>query len=215
MRFNNCSLGFWLEQTGKKLSISPAIAYCGLDRVTEIPFPASVLDEFGVEDIESVISGTRGQLDVAIESGALNADLQLALEFQARFREEGISTEVIHARLVEVPSISESDADLAARLYRELEARAWISEAVAPALAGIRTEFLGLDVTDPVPSFHSAIYQGNLGAVDENFWMGLNEFGLFSDEASASTAAALVNVTATSRLPFCPVAIERVHLDTD
>jgi hypothetical protein len=76
-----------------------------------------------------------------------------------------------------------------------------------PPAIGAATRRVGIDVTFPFPSFHSAIRQPNLSnfapeAVDE-----LNDFGLFATLEAAQDVAHRGNQTDTSWRPFCPVTI--------
>lgn len=204
-------LGYWLEGTGVRLFRRPTVEYRGLDRLIAIPIPGP--QDYGelVAQGRSSLVDTTEAYQKAREDFRLNTDRDTAFELRDRLSQEGMCLEVIFAEVLSVPKLPGRDSDL--EQISEQQFRYW--ERVHNHFDGIDFRSgltpMGIDVTYPHPSFHSAIFHGNLDDSMPGYESHLNEFGLFPDDESIADIVRDLNVLSDYSLrPFCPVLISSV-----
>jgi hypothetical protein len=116
----------------------------------------------------------------AWEDGTLRRDLAVADEHQRRLQAYGVATEVVYVEVVVVQRHWPPTADRAVAINRANAVRNM--DRRAADVGGVDAEFdaIGLDVSPPTPSFHSAIYQPGPGGDKDEFREGINSAGLIS-----------------------------------
>jgi hypothetical protein len=201
------SLGYWLVERGIMLPSDPKREYRGLDRNPDVPGPDRDADLRAQG--RSRLLEIRDRFWELEDTHELHRDPQAALGLRDAFREEGIDLEVVLAEVMPAPGIQDVPHDLRSAYEQHIEQ--W---SVEPSEVDVPAKPIGLDVTFPLPGFHSAILQPVLSEVWPAFVDSLNAFALFSDMNAASRAAELSNRTDTSWRPFCPVALSLVR-DTE
>jgi len=146
--------------------------------------------------------------DEAEERGDLNCTLSVARQLQTMFRDDGLDLDLMYAEMTFIPADIEHypNGDL------------W-SERLAPALRARQSvhtrlrarphhlQFLGYDLSHPVPTFHSAIYQPGLSESRPDFPKHLNEYGLFSEHDDALEFLGVANDMDYGPMPFCLINI--------
>lgn len=190
-------LGFLLERVPGEQS-SPS--YRGVDRLPFCP-----------EDIEVLPSACEGVWDTyyeSVENEQLFCDVGLANRLQNQLKLANVEVEIIYASLDRVP------ADLE-RFPRGALWKQLLEESLQPVqrrqlqLPGVPAEavFLGFDISHPVPTFHSALYQPGLETVEPNFRRYLNLHGLVPTSDVAQDLMARANELDYGVLPFCALAV--------
>lgn len=137
----------------------------------------------------------------------LCTDRDLAHRLQWQFADRGVHLEVIHVEVVPpsddvVAQLARrlSEADLVKTLERLL-ARHHLSSKPD------KLELLGFDLSYPLPTFHSALYQPGLHEVYTRLKQELNGCGLINDLPSAHRLSRFANEIESPWLPFCPLAV--------
>ncbi|MBN1771211.1 MAG: hypothetical protein JXB32_08130 [Deltaproteobacteria bacterium] len=145
------------------------------------------------------------------ETGALYRELELALEFQREFAAQGITLEVIYADVVHIPR------DLSQYPKEDVRTRSlqgcvptWVRMHRPPTERPEGLKSLGFDLSDPIPTFHSALYQPGLSRVAPSVRGDLNAAGLFADLGDALRWLP-VALSLDYGVPFC--VIEVLELD--
>ncbi len=202
-------LGFWLERVGVTCLKWPSVPYRGIDRPPYLP---SLEEE---DELRS--TGRRRLADLwdhywdAEDSGELNINLRLAQDVQREFFNEGIEFEVVYGEIVTIPQ----------NLYQYPHGTLWteflleqlprirrIHQNFAARPQGIR--WLGYDISHPIDSFHSAIFQPGLHETCPGLPDDLNRAGLFDDLNAASRYLHAANEMDYGPLPFCVLGIWEV-----
>lgn len=195
-------LGFFLARSRVTCFNWPSAPYHGIDRLPYITSPQ--------EDDALRHAGRSRLVDLwvrywdAWDNGELHISLPLAQELQQMFRNEGLDFDLVYAEIAVIP--------------RDLEAypqgSLW-SEMLAFVLSKWRDAHdrlkrrpidlcpLGFDISHPVPSFHSAIYQPGLHRTHPRLPDDLNSFGLFNDLDVALRLLSVANEMDYGPLPFC------------
>lgn len=195
------ALGCWVVSRRVSRSASGSDQYRGLDRTPPLPGPD--------EDSRLSGEGRNGLLEVRDrywrleDEGRLHSDFRAAVAVRDVLNREGVSVELIQAEIVSIPDLSTLPLELKERFEKGL-ARWCVKSRPHDA---VEREPLGIDVTYPFPSFHSAIRQPMTGVGREDWESKLNRYGLFASAAEAETIAAICNSRETNWRPFCPVEI--------
>jgi hypothetical protein len=198
-------LGFFLERTSVSCFAWPEMAYRGIDRLPYLPTQ---------EEQEQMLSSGKSDLAKLWDryweaniDGVINVDGKLARVLQQEFLEWGITFEVIYGEIVVIPSLD------------KYPHRALWSENLESALLHqqdthqrIRSrpdniEFLGFDISHPVPTFHSAILQPGLNNMCPHLPQQLNSNGLFNTLEEALLVLEKANSLDYGLLPFCILGI--------
>lgn len=150
-------LGFWLGYTDLTCAAAPWIPYCGIDRLpADLDFDENSPLPGDPEWSPSVWD----HYDEAEDSENLNYNLSVARQVQTMFRDDGLDLDLIYAEVTFIP----------ADIEHYPSGKLWL-ERLAPALRARQSvhtrlrarpphlQFLGYDLSHPVPTFHSAIYQ--------------------------------------------------------
>lgn len=198
------SLGYWLVESDEILGGTGVRPYRGIDRQPHIPGPEDD-DRLRSEGQETLVA-LRNRYWHLDDVGAVRRDPDVALELRNAFLATGITLDVVRADLVELPDLKDVPGDLAAAFDQQL-AR-WSTPAELPRDGRPRT--LGIDVTFPFPSFHSAIRQPVLSNVFPQHVAALNPNGLFSDNHFARRMTSLCNRHDTAWRPFCSVRVTQI-----
>jgi len=202
----NLPLGFYLARTGVQTASSPRVPYRGIDRLPYIPTPK--------EEEELRLAGRRRLADLWVEYADAEYDKtfvfdsQLALDYQRKFFDEGIRFEVIYGEIVFVPENLEqyalgdrwmSGLNEALRRWHQTLPQSWRNPT--------DLAFLGVDISHPFPTFHSAIYQPGLHESRPDLIPELNRSGLFGDIGAALPFLECGNRMGYGALPFCLVEV--------
>lgn len=197
-------LGFFLEIADVKLTRWPAVRYRGVDR-RFLP---------SLEDIERLRLSGQGRIArlwdrywSVYDSSQLAADLGFARELLSDFRAESVDLELIYADIVSIPDSRDlPHGALWSDTLRDLLLE-WTS--THEQLSGPPDEatFLGFDLSHPIPSFHSAIFQPGLHETQPNLPRYLNEQGLFDDFDSAKRFLGAANEMDYGLMPFCVLRV--------
>ena len=198
------SLGVWVVALGVEPWGRPGQEYRGLDRRPDLPGPEqdAALRGRGRDRLLE----TRNELWELEDGGELHRDPAAALRLCGALKAEGFSVEVILAELIPTDDLKGLPPELRS-LYRNLLGR-WVVG--TPNFRGA-TRPLGIDVTYPFPTFHSAIRQPTLSNTAPELIDELNGFGLFSDLDVAQHVADRGNRRDTSWRPICPVKISSIE----
>ncbi len=199
-------LGFFLERSSVTCSRWPEVAYRGIDRLPYLPIP---------EEQERLLSSGRSELaqlwDIYWEAsidGKINVDGRLATELQRRFLAWGITLEVIYGEIVVIPS--NLDKYPHGALWSENLNSALVHRHDSHDSLGSRPgniDFLGFDISHPVPTFHSAISQPGLNDNCPNLPEHLNKNGLFDTLEEALPFLSEANSLDYGLLPFCILGV--------
>jgi hypothetical protein len=199
------SLGYWLVDPGMPLAPGSGVRYRGIDRQPSVPGPDE--DERLRSEGRAAFLQIRDRYWEEEDSGALQVDGGLAVELRDQFAAEGVELEVILAEIIETPGFGSIPQDLRVHFER------WIGKwQITPRNGPTNCVVLGIDVTYPFPSFHSAIYQPQLRDAAPILMEELNDAGLFPPDRLevAREAAKKCNELDTSWRPFCAVMISAV-----
>jgi hypothetical protein len=195
-------LGFVLGRTGVAFPYRPGTTYRGVDR---LPFVPTLQEE---EDLNRVGRATLISLwhryaDLLF-TGELHADGQLAKDLRGEFAGEGLDFEVVYA---EVLGLTQSEAEtrddkpavgVCNRLRRHHERAARRPEGAT---------LLGYDVSYPLPSFHSALFQPGFREKPNTPDLDLNSAGLLSDLDQLRQILPLANAMVSAWHPFCGIGV--------
>lgn len=198
-------LGFFLERRGVTCSMYPTVRYEGVDRLPNMVYYD--LSEGSMDKTEGV-AGLWEEYSEAEEMGELNVDLTLAHRLQERFRYAEVCLDLVYAEVVAIPRgvggypSGELWSDT---LEFVLEHRRAIHNRLQGAPESF--SFLGFDISHPVPTFHSAIYQPGLHEVRPEYPRYLNRFGLFDDRGTAVQFLNAANGRDYGPLPFCLLGV--------
>jgi hypothetical protein len=198
-------LGFFLERTSVTCFAWPDMAYRGIDRLPFLPTP---------EEQEQMMSSGSSDLaklwdrywEASID-GLINVDGKLAREYQQQFLKGGITLEVIYGEIVEIPNVDKypHSALWSENLESALLHRYDIHQRIGSRPDNI--EFLGFDISHPVPTFHSAILQPGLNSKCLHLPHQLNSNGLFNTFEDAVPVLDDANSLDYGLLPFCILGI--------
>jgi hypothetical protein len=197
-------MGIWIVGLGATAWGRPELEYRGLDRLPDLPGPD--------QDADLRKRGRGRLLEIRNEfwdledTRDLHRDPEAALRLSGALNVEGFSVEVILAELIPGNDLSGVPADL--RSSYEEHLGQWVIE--TPIDTGT-TRPLGIDVTYPLPTFHSAIRQPTLSNIEPELIDELNDFGLFSAVGVAQHLADRGNRRDTSWRPLCAVKISLVE----
>jgi hypothetical protein len=202
-----CSLGLWIVRRGVAPWRKRESEYRGLDRRPDLPGPD--------EDTDLRDQGRARLIDLRNEfwdredSRELHRDPVAALRLSGALNAEGFSVEVVLADLIPASNLNRLPADLRSAYEERLSE--WLIES-PPVTDTARS--LGIDVTYPFPTFHSAIRQPTLSEIAPELIDELNDSGLFADLDVAQQAADRGNRRDTSWRPLCAVEISLVEAGT-
>jgi len=193
------NIGFVLGRCGVTL---PWLGrtYRGVDR--RLPFP----DPLEIDDNESKLWDEYLEAE---DKGELGRDRLKAERLQESFQALGVASEVLYGDIIDNPfgMVTQfDDSDL-----QRHDKFAWFVSHYAD-IGPAPSDFvsLGLDVSEPFPSFHSPIIQPGPGFVhDAVFASHLNEFGLImdDDEQYALDVMNAANDTGYRYSMFCVIRI--------
>lgn len=198
------SLGLWIVSREAVAWGKPECEYRGLDRRPELPGPDQD-DDLRGRGRDRLI-GIRDELWNLEDTRELHRSPEAALRLREALEAEGFPVEIVLARVVPPRDLSDLPQDL--RSAYEDRRRRW---AIGTPATGVGTQPLGMDVTYPFPTFHSAIRQPTLGAVAPELVGELNEFGLLPTLEVASEVAHRGNRRDTSWRPLCAAEISLVE----
>lgn len=168
-------IGYIIARKQVDIPWAPGRIYRGIDRLPYIP---RLLFESAARP-----AAWHRYLD-AWEDGHISRNLELTKRIAGELEEEGNEVEVIYAEAIEVPATSSLNLEEPVGQQRD-RSLAWLksrSTGIGPP-PGESSE-LGLDVSSPIPSFHSIIIQPGL-TWDSGRASMLNNAGLVGDERSA------------------------------
>lgn len=191
-------IGFVLAQRGITLPWIEGRQYRGIDRGLPVPDPLKVdVNERKVWN---------EYLD-AQDNGELGRDRLKAERLGGDFEMLGIASEVIYGDIIEHPfdvvGPSGEDDEQRKRQFAWFVRR---SSGIMPAPPDFVS--IGLDVSEPFPSFHSPIIQPGPGlAHDAAFTLHLNGFGLIEDVKYATELMNAANLTGYRFSMFCVIRI--------
>lgn len=160
----------------------PNRTYWGIDRLPSVP---NVLDLRGPEE------RVWDQYLKSLEDGSLARDLSVAQDIQTKLGQIGRETEILFVSIESEPDFEDrADPPEVSEIRRSSEE--WLIARTVVVQAPPR-EFvaIGLDVSTPVPDFHSVILEPGPISHDEEFERHLNDMGLV-DEEDLSYANALM-----------------------
>lgn len=202
-------LGFLLRRRGVHPYETSRTEYRGVDREPEYP-PPDELEKWRHSG-EEQIAVLWDDFGAAVYEQRLDASLSLALRFRSRFDRLGIELDLIFAAIEYMPSDYSQYRHASlwkASLSKCLDAR--LDTHFATANVSMPERFLGFDVSHPVPSFHSAIVQPGLSAVDRRLGKRLNANGLFEEAETAVEMMEKANTMDYGLLPFCVLSVRAV-----
>lgn len=195
-------LGFFLERLGVSLLPRPSVPYRGIDRLPFVP------DAVETQGRTSEVGALWDRYHREEYEGTLFANLTLARELASAFTEFGVEVEVIYAEVHAIPAdfttigrdkVTISDIQKTLERVEVLRSRL---ESV-PA----NPKLLGYDLSYPLPTFHSAIYQPGLHESHPELIDHLNGEGLFENLSALSPYLEIANDMPHSWVPFCALAI--------
>lgn len=198
-------LGFFLERTPVYCVAWPKVAYRGIDRLPYLPT---------AEEQEQLQSTGRHDLSrlwdtywAANSEGEINVDVGLASQLQQQFETEGLNFEIVYSEIVEIPNFEGSPHEglWSENLKTVLMHRQAVHDRLGSRPENI--EFLGFDISHPVPTFHSAILQPGLDRKHPSLPQELNSHGLVDTIETASDLAMEANTLDYGLLPFCVLGI--------
>jgi hypothetical protein len=181
-------LGFVLARRGVELPWLPGAQYRGIDRLPFVPDFVTQAQPKAVEDAwQRYLS--------AWEDGLLCRDIRLAKQARDQLNELGADIEVVFVEAV-VPEIPEQSGPTEADVSQRSRSLEWL-KARASGIGAPPPEFthLGIDVSSPIPDFHSAIFQPGPVPHDADLVVNLNEHGLLFDASYAERLADDANKT--------------------
>lgn len=195
-------LGFFVAELG--VPIRNAQAYRGLDR---LPRPHSIAPE----DISKLPQPWWDYFD-AFDDDAVQTDMELALALSCNLESIGVSTEVIYAEITAWPQpLGHYKASF---LWEDSLRTAMPALKLTHALVSRpsqRLSFLGYDISDPVPYFHSAIRNDNLDKIELRRSNVLNQHDLIRERGDALRLLEFVNAENSRVLPFCIISVWHVR----
>lgn len=208
LKHSSIRLGFFLERTAVTCFSWPNIPYLGIDRL-----PYLLTDE----EEEQLRASGRGELaeiwnhywDASI-SGELNVNFELARDLQRQFDLWGVQLEIVYGEIVRIPTNLDQYAHgelWSENLEEALVHRREIHDRLGSRPANI--DLLGFDISHPVPTFHSAIFQPGLNESYPSLSEYLNKNGLFETLDKASGFLPATNNLDYGLLPFCILSIWR------
>jgi hypothetical protein len=199
-------LGFFLVRPNVCLVDRPNAPYRGIDRV--VYTPAMVLGR-DLSSRELEIELRFDEYMVARDSGLLQSDLSIAYQQMNRLQEVGMKCEVVYCEIAKIPdniNLLKFGASLEVNLTNALRFRQGFHERISGVPEGWKK--LGFDVSHPVPSFHSAIYQPGLGRLVPNLYERLNENGLVETLDLSVPLLEKANEMGHGGFPFCILSIQ-------
>lgn len=201
-------LGFFLAETGLSTHAWRDVDYCGVDRHPR--FPASNESPGSLEMIAEEARDVWEAYVEASDSEELNTELACARYFQREIQNLGVEAEIIYVEVLAVPkdiTAHELSHEWMQRLTEDFSQWAVVHEKLTRRPT--RLQKLGIDVSYPVPSFHSAIYQPGLEKTVPNLPDYLNEFGLVDELDTALALAERANQLESPWRPFCAIGVWR------
>lgn len=195
-------LGFALGRRGVTLFADANIKYQGIDR---LPHPPMLDATHGLGATQLALWQRLQEIEF---DSLLCGDMQQICDLRERFFEIGVEFDVIFAELIDETAVeTRKDVPMtwrsAIRHAREAAHRLERQGVRRPAAA----EFLGFDVSHPLPTFHSVIAQPMLDGAD----LYLNDSGLFDDPDRAARAATAANALRYGTQPFCVIGVWNVQ----
>lgn len=189
-------LGFFLERREVTCSMYPSVPYSGVDRLP---------NEGAYDDPQPRLWDEYAEAE---ESGDLNSDLTTARRLSARFSRAGVRLDIVYAEVALIPR--DIDAYPGGELWSQmldfvLSHRSAVHERVTQRPENLT--FLGFDISHPVPTFHSAVYQPGLHRVRPDYPSYLNKWGLFTDRDTAMPFLDAANTMDYGPLPFCLLGV--------
>jgi hypothetical protein len=141
-------IGYIISRKDVDIPWLPGRIYRGIDRLPYIP-------RFLFEPGGGSAAWQR-YLD-AWDDGHISRNLELAKRIAAELEEEGNEIEVVYAEAIEVPATSSLDLEESVAQQRD-RSLAWLkSRSIGIGPPPEESTELGLDVSSPIPSFHSII----------------------------------------------------------
>jgi hypothetical protein len=183
----------------------PTVAYRGIDRLPYLPT---------AEEQEQLQSLGRYDLNrlwdsywAASSEGRLNVEARLASQLKQQFESEGINFEIVYSEILRIPNFDgcPHKSLWSENLTSVLSHRQAVHERLVCRPENI--EFLGFDISHPVPTFHSAILQPGLDSRHPSLPQRLNTHGLLDTIEEALDLAAEANSLDYGMLPFCVLGI--------
>jgi hypothetical protein len=179
-------IGFYLERAGVRFSQWPKLPYLGIDRLPYVPSP---------EEEERIrVSGNRALADLWVHYWDLKNGRELmmnpdiAQELRQRFLTKGIELDLVNAEIIMTPQDFLGEHPLKDHWSKQLAEVVSHWQIIHDKLPACQShgKFLGFDLSYPVPSFHSAIFQPGLHKRRPDLPCYLNSNGLFDDLKTAS-----------------------------
>jgi hypothetical protein len=198
-------MGIFLRSKNEHLCDWPELAYEGVDRGYIHPAWED-LKKWRGSDPPLADAWDRWWL--AKEDHLIHRDQTLARTICANLRAHGYDLELIYCELRELPSPLDLDEIAAAVLAADLERLLVTHTAIASRPSGVT--WLGLDLSAPTETFHSAIFQPGARGALPNLPQHLNGNGLLTDEDVARRFCALANRALRGHSPYCVIDVWRL-----
>ncbi|HEY7030381.1 MAG TPA: hypothetical protein VH482_03590 [Thermomicrobiales bacterium] len=198
-------LGYFLLHPDAACACLPTATYEGVDRLWILPSPEE-LDELRADGRHRLVALWDNYWDSAYDR-TLHADRALAQRLQQAFREEGVPLDLGYIEIARTPDDPEYGPG--STLWTE-DFAVWrgVHDRLGGRPDGLR--FLGLDLSRPVPTFHSAIFEPGPTRSDPELPRHLNRHCLFESEERAATFLIKANSTTGSTLPFFVLSVWEV-----
>ena len=198
-------LGYWLVRSGVTCAGSSQILYRGIDRLPSEAYYDK--DRLSLTDSDKFEELWDQYWDV-LESGDLNSDPTVAPQLQGAFLGVGIDLDVVYAEVTLIPG--EVGSYPSGKLWSEtlafvLPHRRQVHDRLGGRPSHL--DFLGFDLSHPVPTFHSAIHQPGLDEMRPDYPDYLNGSGLFGNLDTALPFLRAANEMDYGPLPFCAIGV--------
>ncbi len=201
-------LGYFLCETGHSLCEWPSVECRGVDRLYFTPT---------TEDVDVLRRNGRTALaDLwdrwwdAEEDGEIRVDSRRAHEFATAFTSEGVGLELMYAELTYLPTDFTGCTDpyaptWPARLAETLAVLARVHNKLRVRPTDLRR--IGFDLSYPIQTFHSAIFEPGARKLSPELPSHLNEYGLFADASTAREFAEQANQVLPGHAPYCVLEV--------
>jgi hypothetical protein len=195
-------LGFFLERTDVMFPFLPWTSYRGVDRLPFIPTPEEEDELKGSKKARLLFLWQRYS-DLTY-TGELHASQDAPRSLRGAFADEGIDFEVVYAEVAQMPPFEPEGAgqETSGPLLRRLRA---LHQQVASRPVGV--QLLGYDVSHPLPSFHSFLFQPGLREEPEAPDLDINSAGLLDTIQQVEQILPVANSMASSLRPFCGIGV--------
>jgi len=202
-------MGFFLAEMGVNCARGPEIPYRGINRLASLKDFEGEFQQHqsGASEVWSLWASYWE----AESTGTISVDRSTALDFQERFRALGMNIETIFCELVQYPSIrghDELSAHQQQRLHDAFTKYEHVQRQLPNRPAGL--EFLGYDLSYPLPTFHSIIRQPAIMNSNVVIPTMLNNSGLIADLDIAAELLPRANRDQKSG-PICVLGIWSVE----